>query len=87
MNDETRFAGYGAYLYGAMTILGLVLASLAFGERFALLSAIAASGLSYLAQYAAAFEASGYSWAARAFMALSFAAVACVVVSFVLLIG
>lgn len=59
MNDEVRFAGLGAYLYGAMYLAGVFVFGLWSGNETAALGAVVGAGASYVAQIVVAFSMSG----------------------------
>lgn len=59
MNDEMKFQGFGVYLYGALYLVGVFVAGLAYGNRAAVFLSISAAGVVYLAQVAGFANAAG----------------------------
>ena len=59
MNDEMKFAGLGAYLYGALYLAGVFVAALFLGNTSAALWAIAGAAASYVSQIVTAFRIAG----------------------------
>lgn len=59
MSDEMKFAGIGAYLYGALYLVGVFVAALVLGNTAAALWAIAAAAAAYISQLITAFRIAG----------------------------
>lgn len=59
MNDEMKFAGLGAYLYGALYLVGVFVAALVLGNAGAALWAIAGAAAAYISQIITAFRIAG----------------------------
>lgn len=59
MNDEMKFAGYGAYLFGALFLAGVFILAVSQNNTSAALWSIAGAGAAYIAQVSTAFRIAG----------------------------
>lgn len=55
MTDDQRFMAVGAYLYGALALIGVFALGIYMGDAYAAAAAIVAAGAAYVSQYVAVY--------------------------------
>lgn len=87
MNEEMKFTGYGAYLYGALYLASVFALGIATGNTAASYWAVAAMGAAYLSQIVTAFRIAGAVGTGVSMLAWIAAGLVGAIAGLVLLIG